>query len=72
MRLYEHDEKEFKTLGICSLNDYIECVIDEELNGSYELEMTYHIDSPAYKELRFRRIIYCKPNPYEAMQPFRI
>ena len=72
MRLFESDEKDFNTLGICSLNQCLSCTITEELNGSYELVMTYHMDSKGFKELKHRRIIYAKPNPYSLEQPFRI
>ena len=72
MRLFESTEKDFNTLGICSLNQCLSCTITEELNGSYELVMTYHMDSKGFKELKHRRIIYAKPNPYSLEQPFRI
>lgn len=72
MRLYETNEQHFNSLGICSLNEYISCTVTEELNGMYELEMTYPMDSRAFKELKIGRIIYCRPNPYSVEQPFRI
>ena len=72
MRLFEDNETNFNHLGICSLNEYISCVVTEELNGMYELEMEYHMDSKAFDNLKIRRIIYCKPNPYSTPQPFRI
>lgn len=72
MRLFESSEKDFNTLGICSLNQCLSCTITEELNGSYELVMTYHMDSKAFPEILLRRIIYCKPNPYSQEEPFRI
>lgn len=72
MRLFEDNETNFNHLGICSLNEYVSCVVTEELNGMYELEMEYHMDSKAFNELKIRRIIYCKPNPYNTPQPFRI
>ena len=72
MRLFEDNETNFNHLGICSLNEYVSCTVTEELNGMYELEMEYHMDSKAFNELKIRRIIYCKPNPYSTPQPFRI
>ena len=72
MRLFEDNETNFNHLGICSLNEYVSCIVTEELNGMYELEMEYHMDSKAFNELKIRRIIYCKPNPYSTPQPFRI
>ena len=72
MRLFNSDETNFDTLGICSLNQCLSCTVTEELNGSYELTMTYHMDSKGFNELKQRRIIYAKPNPYSLEQPFRI
>ena len=72
MRLFEDNETNFNHLGICSLNEYVSCAVTEELNGMYELEMEYNMDSKAFNELKIRRIIYCKPNPYSTPQPFRI
>lgn len=72
MRLFNSDETNFNTLGICSLNQCLSCTVTEELNGSYELTMTYHMDSKGFNELKHRRIIYAKPNPYSLEQPFRI
>lgn len=72
MRLFNSDETNFDTLGICSLNQCLSCTVTEELNGSYELTMTYHMDSKGFNELKHRRIIYAKPNPYSLEQPFRI
>lgn len=72
MRLFEDNETNFNHLGICSLNEYVSCIVTEELNGMYELEMEYHMDSKAFNDLKIRRIIYCKPNPYSTPQPFRI
>lgn len=72
MRLFEYNETNFNHLGICSLNEYVSCIVTEELNGMYELEMEYHMDSKAFNDLKIRRIIYCKPNPYSSPQPFRI
>lgn len=72
MRLFEDNETNFNHLGICSLNEYVSCIVTEELNGMYELEMEYHMDSKAFNNLKIRRIIYCKPNPYSTPQPFRI
>ena len=72
MRLFNSAETNFNTLGICSLNQCLSCTVTEELNGSYELTMTYHMDSKGFNELKHRRIIYAKPNPYSLEQPFRI
>lgn len=41
--LYETNTMEFVTNGIGKLASAISCIITEERNGSYELEMTYPI-----------------------------
>ena len=70
--LYESDEKEFTSLGIGVLSDAIECVVSEELNGSFELEMEYPITGAHYTDLKETRIILAKPNDFQDPQPFRI
>lgn len=72
IKLFESTEKEFKTNGLGGLNDAISCVVKEELNGGYELEMDYPITGIHYSELKLRRIILAKPNKYDQSQPFRI
>lgn len=72
MILYEHDEKEYKTLGICDLSDNLGITVTEGLNGEFELELEYSIDNPNFKELKHRRQIFCKHDPYDPPQPFRI
>lgn len=72
MILYEHDETEFETLGIGTIYDCIDDVVTEEINGIFELEFDYPITGELFKDIRFRRIVYCKPNPYAEPEPFRI
>lgn len=59
-------------LGIGVLADAISCNVYEELNGEFELEMTYPIAGQLYSEIQNGRIIVAKPNPYVRPQPFRI
>lgn len=70
--LYEENETDFQTLGYGVLKDAITCVVKEELNGSFELEMIYPVDGSHYKDISLRSIIYVKPNRYSTPQPFRI
>lgn len=72
IKLFESNEREFKTNGLGGLHDAISCVVKEELNGGYELEMDYPISGIHYSEIRLRRIIFTKPNKYDREQPFRI
>lgn len=70
--LFESTATSFLTNGLGSLPDASKCEVVEERNGSYELELEYHISGKRYSELELRRIILVKPNPYSNPQPFRI
>ena len=59
-------------LGLGVLADASKCEVVEERNGSFELEMDYPISGQLYKEISFRSIIVCKPNPYDNPQAFRV
>lgn len=76
--LYEQDAFEantttpFTSQGIGVLTDAVSCTVTEELNGAYDLEMTYPVDGRFFKDLTLRRIIKAKPNQTDDPQPFRI
>lgn len=70
--LYEENEKKFETLGLGILKDAISANVKEELNEAFELEMSYPVSGKLINELRIDRIICCKTNPYDSVQPFRI
>lgn len=70
--LYPSSETEFKTNGLGSLGEAAECIVTEEANGSFELELVYPITGRRYKDLTNRSIIFAKPNPVDSPQPFRI
>lgn len=70
--LYEQTEKNFASNGIGRLADAISCEVVEELNGLYELTLTYPITGQYAEELTERRIIFAKPNQVSNPQPFRI
>lgn len=70
--LYESTEASFTTNGIGSLGDAVSCEVTEERNGEFELEMEYPITGYRYNDLKLRRIITAKSNPYSDPQPFRI
>lgn len=70
--LFESTATTYTTNGLGGLPDAVRCVVVEERNGSFELEMEYPIDGIRYSELTLRRIIYCKPNSFDSKQPFRI
>lgn len=58
--------------GLGALRDCISCVVTEERNGSYELEMQYPITGQHYGSIALRGLICATPNPYADAQYFRI
>jgi len=70
--LFESTETAFTSMGIGTLVDAISCYVEEERNGSYELEMVYPASGQFAEELQPRRIIMAKPNLADDPQPFRI
>ena len=70
--LFSDAATNYSTQGIGSLADVLSCYVTEELNGQYELEMTYPVTGRRFKDIKNRCLIYCKPDPYRAGQPFRI
>lgn len=72
IKLFDSSEKSFTTNGICFLNEATKCEVDEELNGQFELSLSYPADEKWAKYLTHNSIIFCKPNPYDDPEPFRI
>lgn len=70
--LYRQEETDFLSNGLGALSDAISCEVTEERNGAFELEMEYPITGIHYTEIKSRRIIMAKPDPYRNPQPFRI
>lgn len=70
--LYESTESTFETNGLGVLSDTISCQVIEERNGIFEITLEYPLTGIHYQEIKQRRIIFIKPNPYEDPQPFRI
>ena len=72
IRLFPSNANVFDTNGLGVLSDALSCTVTEELNGIFELEITYPMDGIHYKEIGNRRIIVVEPNPFTAPQAFRI
>lgn len=70
--LYPANERNFENRGLGPLYETTECFITEELNGEYELEMTYPVSGRHYNDISDRCIIMAMPSPYRDPQPFRI
>jgi hypothetical protein len=70
--LFEVNEKKFNTLGLGVLTDAISCHVKEKLLDEFTIEMRYPVKGKHFSKIQYDRIIYCKPNPYDEAQPFRI
>ena len=70
--LYDSNERNFTTNGLGALVDASECTVEEELNGAFELTMSYPIDGQHYTDLGIGKIIFAKPNQQSEKEPFRI
>ena len=70
--LYESTETAFTSQGLGSLSDATMCVVTEERNGAYELEMEYVEGGVHFEDLKVSRIILAKPSQLATPQPFRI
>ena len=70
--LYSSQETRFTDNGLGILSDAVSCVVTEERNGAFELEMQYPADGLRYKDIKLRSLILAKPNPTANPQPFRV
>ena len=70
--LFDQNEQAFISNGLGALPDAASCVVTEERNGEYEVEMEYPLTGRHFHDIQKRRILYVKPNPYDDHQPFRI
>lgn len=70
--LYPAGETNFTTNGLGGLSDCISCVVTEERNGQYVLEMTYPIDGLHFKDITYSSIIKVIPSDGATAQLFRV
>ncbi len=71
-RLFDKDESEFETNGLCAFTDSISCKVTEVRKGVYELEMNYPRDGQFADLIAIDRIILADPGDNKRSQPFRI
>ena len=71
-KLYEAKESNFKHNGLGLLTDTISCIVTEEQNGMYELELTYKVGSFLCESLIEDNVIKAKANEEHELQLFRI
>lgn len=70
--LYDANETQFLSGGLGGLTEAFSCLVTEERNGIFDLEMEYPISGKRYQDIQLRRIIFCQPNPFDNAQAFRI
>ena len=70
--LFTENSTDFTTNGIGRLSDAISCVVDEERNGQFELQMVYPESGVHFSDIGIRKIIVAKPSASGLLQPFRI
>ena len=59
-------------IGLGTLNEALSCEIVEELNGEFELSLTYPVTGRHYNDISLMNVLLVKPNPYTHPQLFRI
>ena len=70
--LYEVNETAFTSNGLGRLSDASRCIVTEERNGIYELEMDYPVDGVHFSDLVLSRFIKAIPSYKTNPQYFRI
>ena len=70
--LYESTETAFTTNGLGGLPDTISCLVTEERNGIFELEMQYPVTGLHYDLIQVGRILYVPHDDTKIRQPFDI
>lgn len=71
-KLFPADTTSYLTNGLGRLPDAVSCIVTEERNGGYELEMQYPITGLHYSDIAVSCIIYAVPADGKTEQPFRI
>lgn len=71
-KLFMAGETQFRGFGLGGLSVATKCRVTRQLNGAYELEMTYPIIGRRFRDLKTRNIILASVGPDEEPQPFRI
>jgi phage minor structural protein len=70
--LFEADNTNYDHNGIGVLYDALSCIVTEEHNGAFDLELEYPIDGMWAKEITDGRQILAKPNDIDDPHAFRI
>lgn len=70
--LFSPNATDFETNGIGLLTGCSKCTVEEELNGSYELEISISTDSLFFSQIKNGSLIACKPNRIARRQAFEV
>ena len=70
--LFSKTETDFTTNGLGRLSDCFSCVVTEERNGAFELEMEYPIYGIHFEDIENGSIICAKPADGKGIQPFEV
>ena len=70
--MYPPTETDFESAGLGVLSDSVNCVVTEERNGIFELEMEYPTSGIHFDEILDACLIYAKPSPYRVPEAFRV
>lgn len=70
--LFSADETAFTSHGLGELVDAISCYVTHEINGEYELMMTYPMSGSHYDDIGNRTIVLASVDPVYDPEPFRV
>lgn len=70
--LFEKSDTTFTTNGLCRLAETVRCLVTEERNGVYELELDYPVTGEHFSDIQIGRIIACTHDEAGDVQPFDI
>lgn len=71
-RLFPANATYFASGGITTLTDTISCIVSEERNGPFELEMVVSTTTPYFDQIEVGCLILAKPNHAQGPQAFEI
>jgi len=72
MKLYSPTTIDFTNNGLGTLVDAVSCLVNQKINGEYELTMKYPVTGQHYEDIGLRSIVTAKVDAISDDQPFRI
>jgi len=72
MKLYSPTAIDFTNNGLGTLVDAVSCLVNQKINGEYELTMKYPVTGQHYEDIGLRSIVTAKVDAISDDQPFRI